>query len=69
MTNLKFILNVSSFLCFSSVEIKSDVGYQVGRRISSDNHRTILNSPDQFYPMRVRRNYSVLVQGRGVPRL
>lgn len=46
---------------------KSDNGYQVGRRISSDNHSTILNWPDQFYPMKARWNYSVLVQGRGVP--
>ena len=30
------------FLVFSSIEIKSDGGYQIRRRISSDNHRPIL---------------------------
>ena len=34
-TNLKFSVNVCSFLGLSSVEIKSDDGYQIGRRISS----------------------------------
>ena len=42
LTNLKFSVNVCSFFGFSSVEIKSDDGYQIGRRISSDIHRPIL---------------------------
>ena len=42
MTDKKFGLNACSFLCLCSVEIKSDDGYQIGRRISSDNHRPIL---------------------------
>ena len=39
---LKFSLNACSFLGLSSVEIKSDDGYQIGWQISSDNHRPIL---------------------------
>ena len=35
-------VSTCSFLGLSSVEIKSDDGYQIGRRISSDNHRPIL---------------------------
>ena len=42
LTNSKFSVNVCSFLGFPSVEIKSDDGYQIGRGISSDNHRPIL---------------------------
>ena len=42
LTNSKFSVNVSSFLGFPSIEIKSDDGYQIGRGISSDNHRPIL---------------------------
>ena len=42
LTNSKFSVNVSSFLGFPSVEIKPDDGYQIGRGISSDNHRPIL---------------------------
>ena len=38
----KFSLNVCLFLGFLSVEIKSDDGYQIGRRISSDNRHPIL---------------------------
>ena len=41
MTNRKFSLNVCSFPGISFVEIKSNDGYQIGRRISSDNHRPI----------------------------
>jgi len=40
-------LNVRLFLDFSAIEIKSDNGYQIGQRISSDNHRPIV-SRDQF---------------------
>ena len=42
LTNSKVSVNVSSFFGFPSVEIKSDDGYQIGRGISSDNHRPIL---------------------------
>ena len=42
MTDKKFSLNACSFLGFYSVEIKSHDGYQIGRWISSDNHRPIL---------------------------
>ena len=42
LTNSKFSVNVCSFLGFPSVEIKSDDGYQIGRRMSSDIHRPIL---------------------------
>ena len=42
LTNSKFSLSVCSFFGFPSVEIKSDVGYQIGRGILSDNHRPIL---------------------------
>ena len=42
LNNLKFSVNVCSFLGLSSVEIKSDDGHQIGRRISSDIHRPIL---------------------------
>ena len=42
LTNSKVSETVCSFLGFSSVEIKSDDGYQIGRGISSDNHRPIL---------------------------
>ena len=42
LTNSEFSVNVSSFLGFPSVEITSDDGYQIGRGISSDNHRPIL---------------------------
>ena len=45
LTNSKFSVNVCSFLGFSSVEIKSDDGHQIGRGISSDNHRPILYMP------------------------
>ena len=38
----KLRLSVCSFLGFSSVEVKSDDRYQIGRRISSDNHRPLL---------------------------
>ena len=34
----KFSLYACSFLGVYSVEIKSDDGYQIGRRLSSDNH-------------------------------
>ena len=37
---IKICLNACSFLSY--VEIKSDDGYQIGRRIWSDNHRPIL---------------------------
>ena len=33
--------------------------FQIGRRISSDNHRPILYHVISFFPMRARRNYSV----------
>ena len=36
LANSKFSVNVCSFLGFPSVEIKSDDGYQIGRRIFSD---------------------------------
>ena len=52
MTDEKFIFNACSVLGLYSVEIKSDDGYQIGRRISSDNYRPIFLSRDQFYPMR-----------------
>ena len=42
LTNLKFSVNFCSFLGFPSVEIESDDGCQIGRRISSDNYRSIL---------------------------
>ena len=42
LTNLKFSENVCWLFGFPSVEIKSDDGYQIGRRISSDIHRLIL---------------------------
>ena len=42
LTNPKFSANVCSLLGFPSVEIKSDDGYQVGRRIFPDIHRPIL---------------------------
>ena len=42
MTDEKFSLNACSFLGLYSVETKSDDGYEIGRRISSDNHRLIL---------------------------
>ena len=42
LTNSKFSVSVCSFFGFPSVEIKSDDGYQIGRGISSDNHRPIL---------------------------
>ena len=42
LTNSKFSVKVCSILGFPSVEIKSDDGYQIGRRISSDIHRPIL---------------------------
>ena len=42
LTNWKFSLNVCLFFGFPSVKIKSDDGYQIGRQISSDNHRPIL---------------------------
>ena len=40
-----FLVLAWTFVCylvFPSVEIKSDDGYQIGLRISSDNHRSIL---------------------------
>ena len=43
LDQLKVSLNVCLFLGFPSVGIKSDDGYQIGRRISSDNHRPILH--------------------------
>ena len=42
LTNLKFSVNVCWFFGFPSVEIKSDDGYQIGRRIPPDIHRPIL---------------------------
>ena len=42
MTDEKFIFNACSVLGLYSVEIKSDDGYQIGRRISSDNYRPIV---------------------------
>ena len=42
LTNQKFSLNVCLFFGFPSVEIISDDGYQIVRRISSDNQRPIL---------------------------
>lgn len=41
-TNLKFSFNVRLFLGFPSIELKPDDGYQIVRRISSDNDRPIL---------------------------
>ena len=41
LTNLKFGVKVCSFLGFPSVEIKSDDGYQIVRRISCDQNFTV----------------------------
>ena len=50
MTNEKFSLNACSFLGLYSVEIKSDDGYQIGRQISSDNHRPMFYHVISFIP-------------------
>ena len=42
LASAKSFLNVCSFLGFASVEKKVRRGYQIGRRISSNNHRPIL---------------------------
>ena len=41
-------MNACSFLGLYSVEIKSDDGYQIRRRISSDNHHLILHHLSSF---------------------
>ena len=54
LTDLKFSVNVCSSFGFPSVEKNSEDRYQILWYPSSD-----FVSPDQFYPMRARRNYSV----------
>ena len=48
LADKKFSLNISLFLGFPSVEKKSDDGYQIGPRISSDNYCFIQWEPSEI---------------------